>query len=164
MEYRKLDEKAIKSFRRGKGILLAVMTLIAALIIAFGSLAEMSDVSSYAIIGIGIIIEALFLAVFIIYPPLEYAQWKYLLTDDRVEIEHGIFFKKRSIIPIIRIQNISVSQGPINRSLGLYELQIYIASGNFEIPCLSKEDADAIADNLKDKIYTRLREREERDE
>ena len=92
----------------------------------------------------------------IIYPQIEYKQWGYIISEDRVDIRHGIFFVKHTIIPVVRIQHITVSQGPINRKLGVYEVEMSLASESFEIPCLSKDVADEIADNLKSRLYNRL--------
>ena len=78
-----------------------------------------------------------------------------------MDIHHGIFFVTNTIVPIIRIQHITVSQGPINRRLGLYDVELSLASDNFKIECLAKDIADEIAENLKNKLYTRLKTKEE---
>ena len=96
-----------------------------------------------------------------LYPELEYRQWGYIVEEDRVVIRHGIFFVKKVIIPIIRIQNITVSQGPINRKLGIYSLEMSLASGSFAIEGLNKETADFISENLKAKLYERLQKKGE---
>ena len=158
MESLKLDKKAVKSFRAGKGILFAI-----ALIISL-TLAVLGKTVCEGGLCIGMYIAALcifilFLLVFIIYPPLEYRQWGYYIGEDRVEIEHGIIFINKTVIPIIRIQNITISQGPVNIKFGLFDVQIYTASDNFKIPCLDKDTADKIASGLKEGIYRRLEAR-----
>ncbi len=55
----------------------------------------------------------------ILYPILEYRQWGYLISNDRVEIKHGIFYIVTTVIPIIRIQHVTIENGPILRKLGL---------------------------------------------
>lgn len=92
----------------------------------------------------------------IIYPAIEYRQWFYSISEDRVEIRHGIFFIKNSIIPIIRIQHVTVEQGPIYRRFGLYNVVISLASGNFQILGLSREKAEEISKNLNHRLYARL--------
>ncbi|MDO4546372.1 MAG: PH domain-containing protein, partial [Bacillota bacterium] len=76
------------------------------------------------------------------------------------EIVHGIFFITRDIIPVIRIQNITVKQGPIYRRYDLHTVEIALASGKFEIVGLSRQTADEIAEALRQKLYTRLEQKE----
>ncbi|MGI6256935.1 MAG: PH domain-containing protein [Anaerovoracaceae bacterium] len=92
----------------------------------------------------------------IIYPAIEYRQWFYSISEDRVEIRHGIFFIKNSIIPIIRIQHVTVEQGPIYRRFGLHNVVISLASGNFQILGLSRDKAEEISKNLNHRLYVRL--------
>ena len=109
-----------------------------------------------AVIGLFVCYLAVGLVVF---PIIEYKQWGYSVEEDKVVIRHGIFFIRKTIIPIIRIQNITVSQGPINRKLGLFEVEMALASGSFSIEGLDKETADAISENLKAKLYRRISEK-----
>lgn len=153
MEYIKLDKKAITSWRVGRLIRLPLWIVVCAAAFIGGVFIPVA--------GLPIKILAIVLAVYkiaglIIYPQIEYKQWGYNITEDRVDIRHGIFFVKHTIVPVVRIQHITVSQGPINRKLGLYEVEMSLASESFEIPCLSKDVADEIADNLKNRLYNRL--------
>ena len=159
MEYSKVDPKAIKSWRIGRGIFfLIVLAMAVPGEIALGFLAWESiwKVLIMAVIGLFVCYLAVGLFVF---PIIEYKQWGYSVEEDKVVIRHGIFFIRKTIIPIIRIQNITVSQGPINRKLGLFEVEMALASGSFSIEGLDKETADAISENLKAKLYRRISEK-----
>lgn len=159
MEYSKVDPKAIKSWRIGRGIFfLIVLAMAVPGEIALGFLAWESiwKVLIMAVIGLFVCYLAVGLVVF---PIIEYKQWGYSVEEDKVVIRHGIFFIRKTIIPIIRIQNITVSQGPINRKLGLFEVEMALASGSFSIEGLDKETADAISENLKAKLYRRISEK-----
>ena len=159
MEYSKVDPKAIKSWRIGRGIFfLIVLAMAVPGEIALGFLAWESiwKVLIMAVIGFFVCYLAVGLVVF---PIIEYKQWGYNVEEDKVVIHHGIVFIKKTIIPIIRIQNITVSQGPINRKLGLFEVEMALASGSFSIEGLDKETADAISENLKAKLYRRISEK-----
>lgn len=92
----------------------------------------------------------------ILYPILEYRQWGYLISNDRVEIKHGIIYIVTTVIPIIRIQHVTIENGPILRILGLSMVNINTASGAFVIEGLSNEEAMSITEALKNKLYTRL--------
>lgn len=92
----------------------------------------------------------------IFYPWIEYCQWGYQITEDKVMIRKGILFLKTTMIPIVRIQHISMSQGPIFRALGLHKVEISVATSSFEIVGIKKETAERIVESLKEKLYTRL--------
>lgn len=158
-EYKKVDLRAIKSWRIGQAIQFAVV-LAAAVpleIWLFGM--EWESVWKVIVMG-AIVLLTVFSAIgMIILPEIEYKQWGYLVEEDKVVIRHGIFFIKKTIIPIIRIQNITVSQGPINRRLGLYAVELALASGSFSIEGLDKETADSISENLKSRLYQRVSEK-----
>ena len=162
MEYVKLDRKAVTSWRIGRAIGFILALLICAAL-WIGSEILLESWGWQWAVSLAL---ALFLAYklvgLILYPLIEYRQWGYRITEDKVELRHGIFFITRTIIPVIRLQHITVSQGPVNRRLGLYEVEMSLASGSFSIECLSKEAADSIAENLKARLYVRLENREER--
>lgn len=155
MEYIKLDKKAITSWRISRLLRLPIWLIVCAAAFIGGMFLPAA--------GLVVKVLAVALAVYkivgiVAYPQIEYKQWGYQIHEDRVDIRHGIFFINHTIVPVIRIQHITVSQGPVNRKLGLYEVEMALASNNFEIPCLSKTVADEIAENLKNRLYSRLEE------
>lgn len=159
MEYNRVDPRAIKSWRIGQLIGLIVVLAVSVPAAFFLLQSNWESGFKYIILG-GIAVICLYsAAAVLIFPAIEYRQWGYIVEEDKVVIRHGIFFIKETIIPVIRIQNITVSQGPINRKLGLYEVEIALASGNFSIEGLDKETADAISENLKSRLYKRVEEK-----
>lgn len=56
-----------------------------------------------------------------------YSSIKYLLTDEEVIIEKGVYWKRKSFVPYNRITNIDIVQGPLARSLGLGTIKIQTA-------------------------------------
>lgn len=160
MEYTKLDNKAISSWRIGRVIsFTALLIICAALYIGSKFIPDIENYRWMASLVLGLLLLYKLIGIFV-YPLIEYRQWGYSITEDKVDIRHGIFFVTNTIIPIIRIQHITISQGPINRKLGLYEVEMSLASSNFKIEGLSKAVADEIAENLKSKLYVRLENKE----
>ncbi|MCP3975281.1 MAG: PH domain-containing protein [bacterium] len=84
---------------------------------------------------------------------LRYRYWKYGLADDVLILEHGVWTRRRSTTPYFRVQNVDLSQGPLERWLGLKRLTIRTASAftDASIPGL---DADA-AEQLRLRILER---------
>lgn len=156
MAYKSLDKKIKVSWRISRLLFFVVIAAIlggATLILSLQTFWR--DIGLYIIIAdIGILL--FFLVTVFLYPEIEYRQWKYEITDDKVEIRHGIFFITTSVIPVIRIQHISVSRGPVNRKLGLASVLIHTASGVFTIEGLDLKTCDELSENLKTKLYSRL--------
>jgi len=157
MEYKKLDKRILVSWRIVRLISVFIIEAVIAATMFF--LSQRSFFEPYIFIAymiIGIITAYMLMALYL-FPSIEYRQWGYIISEDRVEIRHGIFFVKTTVIPIVRVQHITISQGPINRKLGISVVNIHTASGQFGIEGISKEDASSIAEGLKSKLYSRLK-------
>lgn len=160
MEYIKLAPKAVKGWRISRAIgLFAALAVSIGLRAAAGLIPVVRDDTWIVTLVLALFLIYKVIGLFV-YPAIEYRQWGYYITEDKVDIRHGIYFITNTIIPIIRIQHITVQQGPISRRLGLYDVEISLASQSFTIPCLTKGAADEIAENLKVKLYTRLKTRD----
>jgi membrane protein YdbS with pleckstrin-like domain len=160
MEYQKLDSRILTSWRIVRLISLVIIGAI--LIVGLIIMSRVAFLEAYVIYGYivaGIIIIYMLLGLFL-YPAIEYRQWGYIISDDRVEIRHGIFLIKITVIPIVRIQHITISQGPINRRLGISTINVHTASGVFSIEGISSEEASSMAEMLKAKLYIRLENNE----
>lgn len=160
MNYSNLDKKVVISWRISRLIrliLVAAILLIPTIIISQQDFAQ-SFFNEYSsiIYAIEIIIIAYMFLSLIIYPIIEYRQWGYIIAEDRVVIKHGIFFVGITIIPIIRIQHITIEQGVINRKLGISNVMVHTASGVFAIEGVADDTANSIADTLKSRLYSRL--------
>ena len=89
---------------------------------------------------------ALYVLCLVVLPPIRYQRWRYQLTDDYLEIALGIIWRKRFIIPFIRVQNTDTRQGPIMRAFGLSSVTVATAAGEHEIPGLDAEQAEQVRD------------------
>ncbi|MBW7477122.1 PH domain-containing protein [Paenibacillus oenotherae] len=78
----------------------------------------------------------------VIWPRLKYRQWRYDINEDGIELKHGIIFRKRTSIPMVRIQHVDKKQGPILRRYDLATVTFSTAAGSHEIPALTDEAAD----------------------
>lgn len=156
MDYQKLDKKIIKSWRIARFIrLIIIMTVIGIPRIIIGYQDELKNYIVYFNFFLLAVFSYL-LITFIVYPIIEYRQWSYVLTNDRVEIQHGIFFKTTTVVPVIRMQHVTISQGPLNRIFKLSTVNIFTASGSFVIEGLSSDTARTITEILKSRLYTRI--------
>lgn len=84
------------------------------------------------------------------YPPARYDRWGWQLTDLALELRRGVVIQQRSVVPYFRIQQIDVTQGPIDRLLGLATLQVTTAaaSGTVALPGIASDDAPDVRAEL----------------
>ena len=82
----------------------------------------------------------------VVLPPIRYARWRYEITPDYLDIAKGIIWRKRYIIPFIRVQNTDTRQGPIMRAFGLASVTVSTAAHEHEIPGLDASVAEQLRD------------------
>jgi len=82
----------------------------------------------------------------VVVPPIRFVRWRYELSEDFLDIARGIIWKKRFIIPFIRVQNTDTQQGPILRAFGLASVTVSTAAGNHSIPGLDSVTAEQLRD------------------
>lgn len=161
---KKLSNKAIKSWVIGRTIGLMIFIVIY-LVLSFvlprleiNAINYILDNYISWINMIILIIVALIAISAYIEPFFEYKQWIYRINEEEISFTEGIFFKKSVTIPIVRIQNINLSEGPINRKFNLADVTIGTAGGSYKIPNLDKEEVEKIREFLKIKINENVRE------
>lgn len=113
------------------------------------AIAALVEPAPWLIIVVSVIFAAYAVALVIwlvVLPPIRYVRWRYELTNDYLDIARGIIWRKRFIIPFIRVQNTDTRQGPILRAFGLSSVTVATAAGEHEIPGLDVEDADRLRD------------------
>ncbi|CAI2647834.1 hypothetical protein AKUH3B101J_12800 [Apilactobacillus kunkeei] len=76
--------------------------------------------------------------------PYRYAFHQYAIHEDRVEIKNGFIFREQVTVPIARVQNVDIEQGPILRHKNLYKISIYTSADSHEIAAVTKEESENI--------------------
>jgi membrane protein YdbS with pleckstrin-like domain len=76
----------------------------------------------------------------------DYRNWRYLLADDVLELRHGVVRRVHSAIPYFRVQHIDITQGPLERAMGIARLVIHTASAATDaaIPGIGRGEADEL--------------------
>lgn len=155
--YEKLSLNAKKSWIIGR----VISTIIISCILIGGkfflgkNIDNFKAISNYYTLAIIIIIAIMIIST-IVSPIIEYKQWRYMITNDKIEFTQGIYFKKRVIIPVIRIQHIQLNQGPINKFLNLFNIIIFTAGGLHKIPNIEAKRAEEISEYLKELIKVKF--------
>lgn len=142
-----LDPKMIKVWRVSAIIgaifvFIVLASIWAVLVFALGLNPVLIGCIALALLVLDLVLE---LAVL---PKLRYSRWKYEVTSTEIDILKGIFWRTRTIIPLVRVQNVETSQGPIMRNFDLSEVEIFTAGSSYTIPGLNKETADKLRDRV----------------
>lgn len=76
----------------------------------------------------------------------DYRSWRYTLTDEALELRHGVVVRTCSAIPYFRVQHVDIAQGPLERSFGLARLVVHTASASTDktIPGVRSAEAQAL--------------------
>lgn len=141
----RIDPKAVPYWRWSAGIKTGVLLLI---MVAYHIAQQRLDWPvwiGYALLGI-----TLAYAVFAILfrPVITWRTWRYEVSEQEIDLLHGVFVKTRTLIPMVRVQHVDTEQGPLLRCFGLSSVTISTAAGSHEIPAL----ADQVAVRLRDQI------------
>lgn len=142
LEFHRISDKAVKLFFR-QGLIAALFYFSPAV---FCSL--MFDFHYLYILSALLSAYQLF-----IHPRLEYRQWRYAITHRYVDIIHGIFFTAHTHIPISRIQHLDISQGPLEKGLGLASIVIVTAGLSHKIHGIDKASAEELLNDIRERIY-----------
>jgi uncharacterized protein len=100
---------------------------------------------------------ALSVAVVGVVPGLRWRRWRYEIRPDEVDLQRGIFWISRTLVPLARIQHVDTRQGPLQRRFGLSTVVFYTAAGPNQIPELST----LVAERVRDRIAELTREQDE---
>lgn len=117
--------------------------------VPFAIVAAVDQAAGWALIvclAVAVTFAVLLVLFVAILPPIRFIRWRYGLSEDYLDIAKGIIWRKRYVIPFIRVQNTDTRQGPILRALGLSTVTVSTAAGEHEIPGLGSEEAEALRD------------------
>lgn len=161
---KKLSNNAIKSWIISRTIFLVVLIAIYIIVTYIVPKLNISWVSNFVYSNNKIINIIFLILIFIsivsafVEPFFEYKQWSYKINEEEIFFKEGIYFTKSVTIPIVRIQNIKLKEGPINRNFNLASVSIGTSGGSFEIPNLDKDEVLKIIEFLREKINENVRE------
>ncbi len=92
-----------------------------------------------------------------VVPGLRWRRWRYEIREDEVDLQRGIVWISRTLVPLARIQHVDTQSGPLQRRFGLATVVFYTAAGANQIPELSAP----VAAEVRDRIAELTREQDE---
>lgn len=98
---------------------------------------------------IACILFMVYVLIMVVYvPKIRYQMWRYDVNEHEVELQYGVFIIKRVLVPMVRVQHVDTSEGPILRKFHLATVTISTAATVHEIPALAVEEADQLRDYI----------------
>ena len=155
---RKLDKRITRVWRLSAGINVLIWSAVVVVptAIVWAVLGTSGDANmGLATTVLGIVVAALvalavllFIILVVIVPKIRWIQWSFEVHNEEIDIHKGIFWHKRIIIPLIRVQNVDTRLGPVMRANGLASFTVSTAAGEHEIPGLEVAESDALRDHV----------------
>ena len=96
----------------------------------------------------GIIFLLYFYCFGYLFPYLKWKRWRYEVREVEIELQHGMFFRKRTLVPMVRVQHVDTVQGPLLRKYGLATVTISTAATVHEIPAIDIREADELRSSI----------------
>ena len=90
-------------------------------------------------------------------PPRRYRAWGYRMDGEELRLRRGVWTRVHTLVPLDHVQHIDVSQGPLERALGICSLVLHTAGtlhSQIVVPGLTREAAE----RMRDEIRARVRE------
>lgn len=85
-------------------------------------------------------------------PRLRYRFWRYALRPDELYLRYGVVNRVQTIVPLMRIQHLDVSQDVVEREFDLGKLIVHTAgtrSSTVVVPGLDLDLAERLRDDMK---------------
>jgi membrane protein YdbS with pleckstrin-like domain len=99
----------------------------------------------WSIVGVVVALAAIGIA---ILPPIRYQVFWYAISPTEIDIQHGIIFIKRSVVPMHRVQTLRTERGPMADHYRMTNLKIKTAAGSVTISGLDRGEADVLCDRI----------------
>ena len=78
-------------------------------------------------------------------PELRWSRWRYEVRDAEIDLRHGTLRITRTLVPMLRVQHVDTTRGPLEQLLGLATVVAHTAAGTTTIPALETAEGGAVA-------------------
>jgi membrane protein YdbS with pleckstrin-like domain len=80
----------------------------------------------------------------VVVPRLRWARWRWDINDEGIDIQHGTFAIRRTLVPWVRVQHVDTRRGLFEQVFALSTVVVHTAAGSHTIPLLPAPEADAL--------------------
>ena len=141
----RLDPRMLRVWYASDAIAIACVALLA---VAAGAIVRHLGGDVFWVYLVAGVVELVCVGDLLVSPRVEMATWRYDVTPTDVDLYHGVFVKKRVLVPLVRVQHVQTKQGPLLRAHGLASVTVSTAGESFEVPGLAEDEAAALRDRV----------------
>ena len=121
-------DPALKSLYRAYAFIAVVGGVLWWIIPLEVALTVLGEPLAARIVALAVLLPVfLVLLVALYWIPRFYASIKYVLEEDEIVVERGVWWKTKSVVPYNRVTNVNIYQGPLSRHYGIGRLAIQTA-------------------------------------
>lgn len=130
------------------GVFQTMIVAVIAGVVCYGTYYFKWPVVIYYFMGVIVLSSAVFFIY--VFPKIRWDRWRYEVREHEIEIQHGLFVVKRTLIPMVRVQHVDTTQGPILKKYDLGNISISTAATIHTIPALVMEEADGLCARISE--------------
>jgi membrane protein YdbS with pleckstrin-like domain len=93
---------------------------------------------------VGVLAGWLVLVRAVLGPPIRRRLFWYALSDVELDVQHGWLTRRRTVIPMSRVQHLKSEQGVLARRFRLADLHLHTAAGTVVVNGLDQDEATAM--------------------
>ena len=158
-EAERTDGPALEPVEPGyKNVLRAQFAVLWAALWAAGTMLDQVALGETTFAGLPTIgIPILAAAAIVAAPQRIYSRLSFRLTERLLQVVRGWLFHVDTVVPLVRVQHIDVTRGPLEKMFGVATLVVHTAGTHNSIvtlPGLAPERAAAIRDIIREHVRT----------
>ena len=81
-------------------------------------------------------------------PELRWARWRWDVRDEGIDIQHGTFTVRRTLVPWVRVQHVDTRRGLSEQAFDLSTVVVHTAAGSHTIPLLHEMEAERLRERI----------------
>lgn len=124
--------------------------------VGYGVIFGLDDLHQWVALSLTFLVFIFWVLSIFLMPYLSWKNWRYAIDENEIDLKRGVIFKKRTLIPLSRVQHVDTRQGPLLRNYDLASVTISTAATTHEIPALDSVLADRVRKQIS--TYARLAE------
>ena len=124
--------------------------------ILYGAIFGLETFHRWIAIILAVLVLAWWLLSVFYIPFLSWKRWRYAVDENEIDLKRGVLIRKRTLIPLSRVQHVDTREGPLLRWYNLSSVTISTAATTHEIPALDNVIADRVRHQIS--TYARLAE------
>ena len=87
-------------------------------------------------------------------PSLRWRRWRWEVRPEAIDLRHGTFTIRRTLVPMPRVQHVDTRRGVVEQALDLATVVVHTAAGSHAIPLLRVTDAAEVRDRIAELART----------